>query len=72
MSLFGALSDAFGGFFLSAAKDRARYQARHPNRAVYAPPIVRRHVEWPRQSWPGGGDQHQPWPHERWPGEGGR
>jgi hypothetical protein len=66
MSLFGALSDAFGGFFLSAAKDRARYQARHPNRAVYARPIVRQYQPWPGTSQR---PQHQLWPHERWPGE---
>jgi hypothetical protein len=61
----GALSDAFGGFFMSAKADRNRYQRRHPDRAVYAPPIVRHHTPWPHESWPGGGQR----PYERWPGD---
>jgi hypothetical protein len=67
--LGSALSDAFGGFFLSARADSARYRRRHPGQATYAPPIVRHHQQWPHESWPGGGGQHQPWPYERWPGE---
>jgi hypothetical protein len=70
MSLWGALSDAFGGFFLSAKADRERYQRRHPDRATYAPPIVRRHEQWPHQQRPGAGGQGQQWPYERWPGGG--
>jgi hypothetical protein len=69
VTLFGILSDAFGGFFSSAAKDRARYQRRHPDRAVYAPPIIRHHRPWPGAD---GGAQRLPWPYERWPGGGGR
>ena len=61
----GALWDAFGGFFLSAEKDRERYQRRHPDRAVYAPKITRHHTPWPGAGQGGG---HQPWPYERWPG----
>jgi len=64
VSLWTSLSDAFGGFFLTAKADRERYQRRHPDRAVYAPPIVRHHQEWPG-AWPGQGGQR---PYQSWPG----
>jgi hypothetical protein len=58
-----AIYEALAGFLMSAKREREWIAERHPNRAVYAPPIVRHHAPWPGSGGTSGGQRpYQPWP----------
>jgi hypothetical protein len=64
--LLDAAYGAVATFAMSAKRERAWHAARHPDRAVYAPPLTRQHAPWPHEQWPGDDRRpYQPWPGDR-------